>query len=124
VSLQVFEDDGAVWYGPPLCEPCARRREGSPDVAFWGLRGTIDELALSGYAIAADISLRFWTSKVDLDEGDLVAVGVATDPDDEAVIVLDADGLTTGGTLYEVRAEPMQVNDGRESVAGLSSRPT
>lgn len=116
-----FEADLDVFYGPPFGVGCARRRSAVDDIPFRGILGSVDELALEGYAVTAEYGLRYPTAEVDLDEGDRVLVGCNVDADGAVVLVA---GIAQGGTAYKVRTEPRRINDGAETAAILSSIPT
>lgn len=114
----IGEGDMAVFYDPDgFGRPCVRRRPSVADVPFVGILGAVDEIALEGYAVAAEHSLRYPSDAVDLDEGDLVLVGVERDAAGGVRLV---DGAAQGGVRYRVRTEPRILNDGAESGALLS----
>lgn len=117
--MTIGASDLAVFYDTDgFGTPCARRRPGVGDVPFVGIVGAVDELALDGYAVTAEHSLRYPTTAIDLDQGDTVIVGCDRDADGAVILVGDQ---VQGGTPYKVRREPWRINDGAETAALLSS---
>lgn len=95
--------DLAVFYGPEFAREFTHAPTG---VVFRAIFGAADQHALDGYAITAEFEIQYPSASVTLREGD-------------QVLDSGGDGVPAG-TVWQVRENPMRVNDGLESSVLLS----
>ena len=79
-------------------------------IQFSGIISVVDDVALDGYAVAAEYKLDYEFSKVQLKEGDELTV-----------LTKSLDGGYVAGMRYKVKRPGWRSNDGLQGVAYLSS---
>lgn len=98
--MSMIEEDLPVFF-EDLGITFVHRQSGT---TFRAIKGTVDVNALDGYALNAEVQLRFQTSSVTMREGDRL---------DE----LDASGVAVAA--WRLLEHPQRTNDGTESLVIL-----
>ena len=98
--MTMIEEDLPVFFGD-FGVAFVHRQSGT---TFRAIKGTVDVNALDGYALNAEVQLRFQTSSITMREGDRL---------DE----LDATGMAVAA--WRLLEHPQRTNDGTESLVIL-----